>query len=210
MALDREAVSERILAIAERLLNEGGLAALQARAVAGEAGVSVGTVYNLFGDLDDLHRAVNMRLLDRLGAAGVSAVAEFGREDLKGVRERLLVLARTYIDFVEENAGAWTALLAFNRAHGAEQRPEWYAARLNTLFDIIAAVLAEGGFGLDETALATAARALWSSVHGIVTSGYAGLDGMAWHDEIWQQIDMLVTIFVTGLETRAAASGSSA
>jgi AcrR family transcriptional regulator len=204
MALDRTAVSERILAIGERLLNEGGSSALQARAIAGEAGVSVGTVYNLFGDLDDLHRAVNVRLLDRLGAAGVSAVAEFGRRDVTGVRERLLMLARTYMDFVEDNAGAWSALLAFNRAHAPEARPDWYVSRLNALFDIIAAVLAEGDFGLDERARATAARALWSSVHGIVTSGYAGYGGETGQNEIWRQIDLLVTIFVFGLGAGAA------
>jgi hypothetical protein len=52
----------------------------------------------------------------------------------------------------------------------------------------------------------TAARTLWSSVQGIVTSGYAGRSGERHEQEIWAQIDLLVTFFVRGLEQ----SGSKA
>ncbi|TIX63603.1 MAG: helix-turn-helix transcriptional regulator, partial [Mesorhizobium sp.] len=67
MALDKEEMSERVIAIAENLIEAGGAENLKARTIATEAGIAVGSIYNLFRDIDDLHRAVNMRLLDRLG-----------------------------------------------------------------------------------------------------------------------------------------------
>lgn len=200
MALDKDEVATRVLAIAERLLEEGGSAQLQARTIAREAGVSVGSIYNLFGDLADLHRAVNMTLLDRLGAAGAEAMRDMQARGVVRPRERLIALANAYIAFVERHAGAWSALLAFNRGPAAGSHPSWYTERLDTLFAIIARVLDDGGYGLDPVRRDLAARALWSSVHGIVTSGYVGAGRGAARDEIRAQVDILVECFTAGLE----------
>lgn len=206
VALDKEEISERLLVIAENLINSGGAAELKARTIAREAGIAVGSVYNLFGDLDGLHRAVNLRLLDRLGAAGVSAMNDLKARNISDPRLRLLALARAYLDFVQAHPGSWPALLAFNQRRARPPEPDAYTARLDTLFLIIAEVLADGDFQLDDQTRRTAARTLWSSVHGIVTSGYAGHSGERHEQEIWAQIDLLVTFFVRGLDQ----SGSKA
>ncbi|TIV85836.1 MAG: TetR/AcrR family transcriptional regulator, partial [Mesorhizobium sp.] len=86
MALDKEEMSEKVLAIAEALLNEGGAENLKARTIAEQAGISVGSVYNLFADLDEVHRAVNMRLLDRLGGTGLAAMADLERQGVTDVQ----------------------------------------------------------------------------------------------------------------------------
>ncbi|MBZ9697697.1 MULTISPECIES: TetR/AcrR family transcriptional regulator [unclassified Mesorhizobium] len=212
MALDKEETGERVLAIAEALLNEGGMDNLKARTIAEQAGISVGSVYNLFSDLDGVHRAVNMRLLDRLGGAGAAAMAELARRGITDVRQRLLALAGAYIRFVEAHPGSWPALLAFNRRRPALTEPDVYEARLDQLFEIIASVLADGGFDLDEDTRRIAARTLWSSVHGIVTSGYAARSDRRQTDEIGRQIELLVSVFIRGLErggTFAHAGGTT-
>jgi AcrR family transcriptional regulator len=200
MALDKEEMSERVLAIAETLIDSGGAENLKARTIAEQAGIAVGSVYNLFADLDEVHRAVNMRLLDRLGAAGASAMAEL--QGVKDTRQRLLALAGAYVRFVEAHPGSWPALLAFNRRRALATEPDAYEARLDQLFEIIARVLGDGGFDLDGDRLRVAARTLWSSVHGIVTSGYAAKSARGQAHEIWQQIELLVAVFVKGLERR--------
>ena len=136
MALDREEISERVLAIAEVLLNEGGMNNLKARTIAEQAGISVGSVYNLFSDLDGVHRAVNMRLLDRLGGAGAAAMVDLGKRGTTDVRQRLLALAGAYVRFVEAHPGSWPALLAFNRRRAVRTEPDAYEARLDQLFAI--------------------------------------------------------------------------
>ncbi|TIX18720.1 MAG: helix-turn-helix transcriptional regulator, partial [Mesorhizobium sp.] len=50
MALDKEEMSERVIAIAENLIEAGGAENLKARTIATEAGIAVGSIYNLFRD----------------------------------------------------------------------------------------------------------------------------------------------------------------
>ncbi|MEL6200878.1 MAG: TetR/AcrR family transcriptional regulator [Pseudomonadota bacterium] len=199
MAIDKERAQRDIMDITMRLLADGGLDAVKIRDIARQAGVSVGSVYNIFGDIDDLLRACNTQLLDELGSAGAMAMQQAELDGVSDVRGRLLVLARVYHEFVETNATAWTAMLAFNRAVSLKETPEWYILRQEMLFDLIGEVLSGTALGDDEDQLAVAARALWSSVHGIVTNAYRGSDRRAQQTQTWAQIDVLVTTFVRGI-----------
>ena len=60
----KERLRGEILTVAEEIVSQDGLSALQARRVASEAGCSVGSIYNAFGDLDELILAVNEATLD--------------------------------------------------------------------------------------------------------------------------------------------------
>lgn len=205
MALDKEETSERVIEIAQRLLEEGGVPNLKARTIAQEAGIAVGSIYNMFVDLQGLHRAVNMRLLDELARRGAGAMMSLARSGTTDTRERLLALAQAYLGFVQQHQGAWAALLAYNRGRLNSAEPDAYLDRLDGLFEIIAHVLAEGEPKLPQETVRRIARALWSSVHGIVTSGYAARSGERRSDEIWKQIDLLVTVFLEGLHSRSEA-----
>ncbi|MFK7746552.1 MAG: TetR/AcrR family transcriptional regulator, partial [Roseobacter sp.] len=54
-------IRDRATAVAERIVLEKGGGALSARGLASELGISVGSLYNAFGDLDGVVRAVNAR-----------------------------------------------------------------------------------------------------------------------------------------------------
>ena len=56
-----------ITRIARTILKTEGLEALQARRIATEAGISVGTLYNACGNLDRIVLAANTESLDELG-----------------------------------------------------------------------------------------------------------------------------------------------
>ena len=74
----RETLRREIVAKAGDLVAEEGLSALQARRIAREAGCAVGTLYNLFGDIDGLVIAVNAQTLAMLGNAIGSAGGTLG------------------------------------------------------------------------------------------------------------------------------------
>ena len=200
MAIDKDAARKRVIDLTRRALDEGGLDAFNVRRVAKEAGISVGTIYNLFGDVDDLLRIVNSQLLDALGAEGEKAVLALDMEAGLGLADKLLRLSGTYHRFVDDNANAWTAMLAFNRKTPTGDVPDWYLQRQEALFGIIADILRDSSLRDDDTRRKIAARALWSSVHGIVTNGYRGADDDTEKRATWAQIDILVTTFVRGLE----------
>lgn len=200
VTLNRDDAKKQIMDAAGELIEQGGAAALQVRAIAKKAGVSVGSVYNIVGDIETLHRMINVQLLDELGMAGTATSARLRKDGVTDVRERLLALAETYLDFVERNYAKWSALLAFNRARPTAELPDWYMVRLEMLFDIIAEVLMDTPLGGDEERRRIAARALWSAVHGIVTNSFIGSFSTSHESESRRQIDLLVSVFVRGLE----------
>ncbi len=115
MALNKEEVRRKIIDIGHALIAQGGSEALQARVIAKQVGISVGSIYNLVGDIDALHRLINSELLDELGMVGSSTIEDLDKRGVKDLRLRLLALAHAYFRFVEQHQNQWTALLAFNR-----------------------------------------------------------------------------------------------
>lgn len=201
MALDRNEMNERVLDIAQTLLNEGGATNLKARSIAEKAGIAVGSIYNLFGDLDQVHGFVNMRLLDGLAQAGGTAVRDLKEMGVSDTRLKLLALSKAYLAFVQAHAASWAAMLAFNPRRMAPEHISTYEGRLDALFDIIAGVLEEDpDLGLDHQRCRITARVLWSSVHGIVMNSAGRRQQKRQGEGVWEQIDLLVTTFLRGLE----------
>ncbi len=159
----RQKMRATMLGIANRVVAAEGLVALQARRIAQEAGCAVGTIYNVFGGLDDLIIAANGDTLDQLGLA--LKQADEATTD-RSTKSRLLVLALAYLQFAKENSRAWRAIFDHHLAPGA-QVPDWYRDRQAALFSILERVLMVSI--TDHKLRTSAARALFSAVHGIVT-----------------------------------------
>src|ERR1700712_4959872 len=64
----RTSLTGRLVDLAEAMIGSGGLDDLRARALADAAGCSVGAIYIVFPDLDELVLAVNSRTLDAIDA----------------------------------------------------------------------------------------------------------------------------------------------
>ena len=179
MTLPKDKTKEKLIEITLELMDSGGLDSVQARQLAKRADVSVGTVYNLFGNVDCLILAACSRIFDdlgqvadeanqRIGAERAAMSAEGGTSPAKQVKHSLMGLADAYVAFVAEHEKRWTALLAFNRSH-ASVLNEAYLKRLDGLIAVIGNAFSPNTFGGDQTRRMLAGRALWSSVHGIVT-----------------------------------------
>lgn len=199
MALNKEEVRRKIIDLGHTLIAKGGSEALQARVIAKDVGISVGSIYNLVGDMDELHRLINSELLDELGMAGSGTVQNLDAKNVTDLRTRLLALAQAYFDFVDRNQNQWAALLAFNRSKTSADTPDWYMVRLEMLFDIISDNLRNTPLGSDPEKCKIAARALWSSVHGIVSNSFVGREDALLRESTLEQIDILITFFVKGL-----------
>lgn len=153
-----------LIDIAETHIIAGGLGSLKARALATEAGCAVGAIYNVVGDLHDLTLMVNARTFKRMGAE----IAANTHGDTP--TERLISMSHAYLDFADANQNAWRALFDLDRPEGATA-PDWYLTEMGHLFAIIDGPIKDVFTEMtpDDHALMT--RALFSSVHGIVTLG---------------------------------------
>jgi len=209
MALEHSEVREKLVGVTLDLMDAGGLEEVKARLVADRSGVSVGTIYNLFGNVDGLVRAACSHIFTELNALALREAARIGAEmgaaiaagvltDTPKARTRylLLGLSDVYITFIAANASRWNGLLTFNRSHPVPAADGDYQAQQNALIGIIGQCLEQAPFG--EEARALAARTLWSAVHGIVTMNYVGQIQAAARERTWAQIEMLVGYFVEG------------
>ena len=162
----RAALREKLIEGAEQQIEAGGLRAIKARDLAAFAGCSLGAIYNVFDDLDDIVLEVNGRTFRKLGEVVAASVAQTD----EGPRGRLVLMSNAYLDFAATHPTLWRAL--FDVQMSADDAvPDWYLASLAELFANIRGPLAELFPELGGHALDLLTRALFSSVHGIVLLG---------------------------------------
>ena len=99
-------IRERATTVAERIVLEHGGGALNARGLAKELGISVGSLYNAFGDLDGVVRAVNSRCAERLATALRQAMADAPAD----ARARVIAIGEAYFDFAHSEPRRWYML----------------------------------------------------------------------------------------------------
>lgn len=163
----KAALKTRLLDIAEARIAEGGIAAVRARDLAGEAECSVGAIYNVYDDLNALIMAVNGRTFQALGQAVSDAVAKAGQIS---PRDHLIVMSNAYLAFAAENTRLWRALFDLEMTADGEV-PEWYLRELMAVFALIETPLRDIYPDKTDAELDLMVRALFSSVHGIVLLG---------------------------------------
>lgn len=155
----RDEIRAMALTAASEILTRHGPAGLTTRAVAAKISYTVGSLYLVFRNLDDLILHVNARSLDDLYLAMQAAQA-----DCRQVEESLLALAYTYIRFAFEHPARWKMIFERPR-HGPP--PDWYSERVERMFAIVEKALTVLAVNRSAREIRQAARALWGGVHGI-------------------------------------------
>jgi len=157
---------EALVTAAEQIIAAQGLEGLKARDLATSIGCSVGGVYNLVDDLDELILRVAARTLLRLNEALDAA-------DQRGAAaptERLCAIAIAYCRFARANKRLWRALFDHRMAADAAL-PQWLAELQFGLFTHITGPLGQLLPEKVPAELEMLSRTLFSAVHGVVAIG---------------------------------------
>ena len=154
----RKQLEELIVAEGHRLIAEVGFARFSAREVAKRIGYSVGTIYNVFANLDDLMLAINGRTF-LLWADSVTK----GLQD--GGADRIAVLVASYFDFAMTNRNLWTAIYDHRLAPGVAF-PERYAKQRRVLTGLLEEEIARVLPSDNASRAPELARSLLATVHG--------------------------------------------
>ena len=194
-------VRERAIQATIEVLSEHGLEGLKARSIATKAGISVGSIYNLFGDLDALARLANASAYDDLYEVESNALAR-SRESEEDPEDQMMALASAYLDFVVANQRRWLTVLAFNRSR-SEVPPDWYLMKEARLLEIIEDALLAFSSVEDGIKRKMYARALWASIHGIVTIAVADGFLMQPVNNVREQIHIIVSAVAQTLSKQA-------
>ena len=188
----RAALRATLIDLARETIAESGLRALKARDLAKSAGCSVGAIYNVFGDLNDLAMAVNGETFKALGAHVLQGLEPHAAA---APVDRLIAMSEAYLDFASQNPRLWRALFDISVTRSAA--PEWYLQALDNLFAIIDAPIAEVFPDLSQPAVRIRTRALFSSVHGIVLLGIEARISGVGEDDMPEMIRFVLRSIVT-------------
>ncbi len=183
----REELHELALQAAESLVEEQGLEALSTRRIAARIGYTVGSLYQLFKNLDDLILQVNSRTLSEL-----IGLMEASARRADGPRQAVIRLADCYIEFAQRHSGRWRLL--YSHQHNGPL-PDWFRLQIMSAFGLVEAQLKRLG-GSDDPWLAS--RALWGGIHGIAQLSLSGNLGLGGIESTQSVSHCLVTEFIRG------------
>jgi AcrR family transcriptional regulator len=188
----REEIHEMALHAAETILTEEGFAALSARRIAAAMGYTVGTLYLVFKNLDDLILQVNGRTLDEL-YGHLSRIGEEHGAGIAGSR----ALGSAYLAFATENKQRFSMIFE-HRMPSIDDLPDWYLEKIGRMFSLVEQTLRPLAAERSEQEIALAARALWSGVHGIVILARTGRLKVIGGGSVEEMIDSLVLNYLQG------------
>ncbi|HAJ92306.1 MAG TPA: TetR/AcrR family transcriptional regulator, partial [Gammaproteobacteria bacterium] len=157
----REELREMALSAAEQIVVEQGFEGLSARKVAAAIGYTVGTLYLVFENLDDLILHINARTLDRLHTRMTASQAQ-----CNDASNCLLQLGQVYIHFADEDPHRW-AMVFEHRFSEDQVVPAWYQEKIARMFALVEEGLEPLAGQHTHDEITQAARALWGGVHGI-------------------------------------------
>lgn len=188
----RDELQHMAIEAAIAILNREGLGGLSTRKVAAEIGYTVGTLYLVFKNLDELILHANAAALDELYAVLQTAL---GKQS--DARAQLLAMSRAYMEFAQDNFARWS-LLYTHRLPNDEALPDWFIDKVRSLFALAAKPLHVINPCLDEAAYQQAIHVLWSSVHGVCELGLNDKLGLGGEIRAVDLIDAMVRNFLRG------------
>lgn len=188
----REEIKEMALAAAGTIVEQEGSKKLTARNVAAAIGYTVGTLYLVFKNLDDLVLHLNARTLDDL-----HEWLQARTESSADPQRQLQALADAYIDYAVNHTARWNLL--FESIAGDDHNlPDWYLQRLGKVFGLIESALTPLIDHQGQEAIVQAARVLWASVHGICTLKIRHRLDLAGGQSTGEMAAMLIDNFLKG------------
>ncbi|MBK9082040.1 MAG: WHG domain-containing protein [Rhizobiales bacterium] len=195
----RTRLRETLIDKALEILSTEGLGAMQARRVAQLAGCSVGAIYNVFPDLDELILRANALTLKRVKAHEREALAALPTTATRA--ERAMALAMAYVDFAFRYETAWRSLFDY-RLTNKKPYPGWYHEAQADALSVLDATIPSALAGADpeaEESRQRLERTTWAAVHGVVATNMDSRLEERSRAEIEAQVRLLMTLLSKGL-----------
>lgn len=167
---NRDELSTLILDAAWKVIATESENAMTARRIAADIGYAPGSIYNVFPSMEEVLLHINGRTLDLLYTTLTHPSCH---NPQKTPLHNMQMMARRYIDFAHTHYPFWMTLFS-STLQSARFEHEWYAQKVQALFQPLEDVLHNALPEQHEKSLKLHARILWSSVHGITFLAVTG------------------------------------
>ncbi len=189
----RDELRAMAVAAARDIVQSSGIQGLTTRAVAQRIGYTVGTLYVIFHNLDDLIFAVNAETLADLRERMEQAMA-----DLEDPAARLKVMAQNYLDYALANPNL--ARLAFEHQSAAVLLPDVVTKETDALLSNVLVALRDLLPESTQAEIQTIAASFWSGIHGICHLALTDRLKIARAESVQAVLNWQVDVFLDGLE----------
>ncbi|MCK5356159.1 MAG: TetR/AcrR family transcriptional regulator [Methyloprofundus sp.] len=156
----QQQIKQMVLEAAEEIIQEQGFSALKVRKIAMDIGYTVGSVYMVFANMNDLNMHIKARtwqkLLLHLEQSSGESIALVSIENM----------AVAYLDFTVLNKGLWCMLFE-HQPPIDEQVPEWYLQALERVVEFVDQLMKQLNTSHSDAQIQQAAQALTASVQGV-------------------------------------------
>lgn len=186
----REELRDLALRAAGDIVAESGAAGLSMREVARRIGYTVGALYIVFQNLDDLIVSLNEQTVIELREA-LERIR--GRASQPAQNLRLLVAA--YLGFALLHTARWRLVFEHRLPEG-QKAPPTYAGHTAAIFALVGRHLRECGVARDDETARELATALWSGAHGICMLAVTGKLQVATQASVQRLLDVLLDRFL--------------
>lgn len=165
----RDELTKLILDAAFDLVNKSGYTQVSTRKIAAAIGYTVGTLYNVFTNLDDIFIHVNARIIDSLLSNLKVVVAQEPE-----AKKCLYLLANEYLKFSKQDYNLWNVLFEY-RFSDNQVLPNWYTAKIAELFSVLEEVITRViNNSTQEEEIKDITAIIWAGIHGICSLGTKG------------------------------------
>lgn len=159
----RDELKEMVIVAAEKILVEEGYGKLTTRRIAKEIGYTVGSLYMVIKNVDDLMLLLNARTLQLLLGKIEVDLEKYGDTQ---PYDALMQIAVSYVDFAFDHKEKWQAIF-MHRVTDSELLTEEYFVNIKNLFRVISHKLSLLAPKLNQEELELLTRGLWGAVHGV-------------------------------------------
>lgn len=188
----RDEIKEMAINAGIKAIEEEGFHDFSIRKVAKRIGYTVGTLYNVFENYNDLLFHINGITLDNITDLVQSNLSE-DTNDLEALKS----IGFTYLDYAIKNHNLWIALVEYQRPDKIEI-PDWYQSKVDDAFSIsIKYILPYVNHNLEEAV--NVSRILWGGVHGVCILGLTGRIGKLSDEILKYKVDNLIENYLSGL-----------
>ena len=157
-----ESLAGSVLEEAFLVAKKKGISAIRMRELAAARGCAVGTLYNLFENLDEIHYHINLRTFKMLFGRVFQRLEELHGEGVS-LEEILPKLGWTYIDFGKEYFHLWNAL--FENTPQSKP-PSWYRSVIDENFERAEQFIVFT-YHLKPEKASKLVNYFWFSIHGV-------------------------------------------
>ncbi|MBM4208704.1 MAG: TetR/AcrR family transcriptional regulator [Gammaproteobacteria bacterium] len=183
-----EQIRNMVLIAAEELVIEGGMPQLRVRNIALKIGYTVGSIYMVFDNMNDLALHIKGRTLDDLAQ-------QMEQVQCVDSNQCLEKLANCYIEFANNNYNRWSMIFEQRMPEDAVA-PEWYQQKVDAIYALFEAQIAKLNPALSAAKCKQIALTFLAGIHGICVFMLTTRIGCLNENDLQESVTLLIKRFV--------------